>query len=442
MMKKTTKWISFITVVIMLLSMISTSVLAETDEEIYSSACELLSIENATLEGGVYYAETDKTYFYVSAITSPFASYELYADAACEEWIETDPCVMLTQAQTEVWLQVWAEDMETYSEPIKLVINTTATDFVTQEEIPAYMTMGNDGILAVTGGMVFAEVPDQDMTMVVGGVEEDAKQIYFKVQGMNGYEVKLYADIDLTVPVDTEMLMTADSSVNILYAVATKGVSEKVYAVTIAVPKLYIYTDTQTEWAQEYVEAIGLLGFMKGDENGAFNGENNLTRNEMAALMVRLTGANKEFFSDLEYTFMDDVPEWAEDYVKAASQMNLINGVPVLENNEVIGYNFEGARNATRSEFLKVFCNVQLTGTGMDVNSFYEANQLIIDLLVDPDGFADFDEVSEWALPTIYTSIAMGLIEGNEFGYINPNDTITRNEVATIVCRAMIEEEE
>ena len=75
------------------------------------------------------------------------------------------------------------------------------------------------------------------------------------------------------------------------------------------------YADVSSEQNQEAIEVLQEVGIMTGDENGNFNPDANVTRNEMAVVMSNL----------LDYTVssykgtapFSDVPSWAEPYVAA-----------------------------------------------------------------------------------------------------------------------------
>ncbi len=57
------------------------------------------------------------------------------------------------------------------------------------------------------------------------------------------------------------------------------------------------------------------VGIMVGDENGNFNPDKNVTRNEMAVVMSNLMDYNVATYADtIPFT---DVPSWAEPYVAA-----------------------------------------------------------------------------------------------------------------------------
>ena len=75
------------------------------------------------------------------------------------------------------------------------------------------------------------------------------------------------------------------------------------------------YADVTSEDNQEAIEVLQTVGIMVGDENGDFNPDQNVTRNEMAVIMSNLMEYNVASYKDTSP--FTDVPSWAEPYVAA-----------------------------------------------------------------------------------------------------------------------------
>ena len=75
------------------------------------------------------------------------------------------------------------------------------------------------------------------------------------------------------------------------------------------------YADVTSEDNQEAIEVLQTVGIMVGDENGDFNPDQNVTRNEMAVVMSNLMEYNVATYSGTSP--FTDVPSWAEPYVAA-----------------------------------------------------------------------------------------------------------------------------
>ena len=75
------------------------------------------------------------------------------------------------------------------------------------------------------------------------------------------------------------------------------------------------YADVTSEDNQEAIEVLQAVGIMVGDENGDFNPDQNVTRNEMAVIMSNLMEYNVASYKNTSP--FTDVPAWAEPYVAA-----------------------------------------------------------------------------------------------------------------------------
>ena len=72
------------------------------------------------------------------------------------------------------------------------------------------------------------------------------------------------------------------------------------------------YADVTSEDNVEAIEVLQAVGIMVGDENGNFNPDKNVTRNEMAVVMSNLMDYRVATYSGTSP--FTDVPSWAEPY--------------------------------------------------------------------------------------------------------------------------------
>ena len=75
------------------------------------------------------------------------------------------------------------------------------------------------------------------------------------------------------------------------------------------------YADVTSENNVEAIDVLEAVGIMIGDENGNFNPDQNVTRNEMAVVMSNLMEYNVASYANTSP--FTDVPSWAEPYVAA-----------------------------------------------------------------------------------------------------------------------------
>ena len=160
------------------------------------------------------------------------------------------------------------------------------------------------------------------------------------------------------------------------------------------------YADVTSKQNEEAIEVLKTVGIMVGDENGKFNPEAKVTRNEMAVVMCNL----------LDYTVASykgtspftDVPEWAEPYVAAC----YTNGI-------TSGYD-------------------KVTYGGSDTVTTGQAALMLLKALGYFQYSADFG--SDWLVETTKNGSTAGLFDGVATG---AKEALTRNDVAQMVLNAL-----
>ncbi|WP_151075348.1 S-layer homology domain-containing protein [Flintibacter sp. KGMB00164] len=76
---------------------------------------------------------------------------------------------------------------------------------------------------------------------------------------------------------------------------------------------------------QEAIEVLQKVGIMTGDENGNFNPDGSITRNEMAVVMAHLLNLDYDYYRGTNP--FTDVPEWAAPYVAACAAEGVVTGI-------------------------------------------------------------------------------------------------------------------
>ena len=76
---------------------------------------------------------------------------------------------------------------------------------------------------------------------------------------------------------------------------------------------------------QEAIEVLQTVGIMTGDQNGNFNPDGSITRNEMAVIMAHLLNLDYDYYRGTNP--FTDVPEWAAPYVAACAAEGVIAGI-------------------------------------------------------------------------------------------------------------------
>ncbi len=210
---------------------------------------------------------------------------------------------------------------------------------------------------------------------------------------------------------NNELIISSDGGGGVLKVTAGEYVKE----IPINVDFEYIFTDISNHWAREMIKIASQKGFVSGynTEHGMqFKPDNNITREEFAAIMCRFLVINTEDYLDYDLTAfedLDEISDWAKPYVASMFDKELING---RQNGDRLY--FAPKDNLTRAEAMTI------------LGRTLEENAKEID-------FADGDEIPKWAEKHIKTLVSMGIVNGYEDNTIRPNDSVTRAEAVTII---------
>ena len=170
------------------------------------------------------------------------------------------------------------------------------------------------------------------------------------------------------------------------------------------------YADMPTGWAQEAMEAAVDNGLLKGSD-GMLNPTGNLTRAEMAAVVVRAFGASAA--ADIS-SFTDvSAGAWYFTEVSQAVHMGVFAGE---------GSSFAPTRYITRQEAFTVLARALKLEEGART----ELAQ-----------FTDASSVANWAVGPVSAMVEAGYVSGSN-GMLNPEQPITREEFAQIMHLSLI----
>lgn len=187
-------------------------------------------------------------------------------------------------------------------------------------------------------------------------------------------------------------------------------------------PGTEIFKDIQGHWAENTICRLAGKGIISGYPDGAFKPEGQVTRNETAAMMVRLLKpepASRYDLRMLSEKFRDagDIPRWALGAVAAALREGLVSGYPQPDGTT----SFEGERQVSRAELAAVTARIierkcgQVTPEALD--------------------FADADKIPEWARGAIGITCARGIAGGYPDRTFRAENPVTRAEAASMIWR-------
>ena len=160
------------------------------------------------------------------------------------------------------------------------------------------------------------------------------------------------------------------------------------------------YADVTSENNVEAIEVLEAVGIMIGDENGDFNPDQNVTRNEMAVVMSNLMEYNVASYANTSP--FTDVPSWAEPYVAACWTNGITAGTSATT--------YGGSDNVTTSQAALML---------MKALGYFQYSQ-------------DFG--NDWQLATATKGNDIDLFNGVDSGL---REAMTRNDLAQLVLNTL-----
>lgn len=174
------------------------------------------------------------------------------------------------------------------------------------------------------------------------------------------------------------------------------------------------FADVAGHWAEEFVNEAAKQGLFKGDANGNFNPDSNVTRAQFVTVLWRMAGApevNAELpFADVE----NQIPEF-----KSAIAWGYANGYI----NGVSETSFDPEGTLTREAGMKIlhFYSGGKSGAEIQLHGVYDGI------------FKDSGEISDWAKSSIYWGVYNKLLAGTTATELSPKGTATRAQLAKIL---------
>ena len=174
------------------------------------------------------------------------------------------------------------------------------------------------------------------------------------------------------------------------------------------------FPDVKGHWSEEYVNYLKTKNVLNGDSNGNFNPQQNITRAEFLAMIVRVMN-----FEECEYklSFSDVSPgDWFAKIVQSGLENGLISADETFRPNESI----------TRQEMAKI------------ISVAAQKSQKYNDTQIEKSSFADLGDIASWAVEYVDYAHSTKLILGSDDGRFNPLSNTTRAEAATVIYRFLV----
>ena len=160
------------------------------------------------------------------------------------------------------------------------------------------------------------------------------------------------------------------------------------------------YTDVTSKQNQEAIEVLQAVGIMVGDNNGNFNPDQKVTRNEMAVVMSNLMDYRAATYAGTSP--FTDVPSWAEPYVAACWTNGITSGYTKTT--------YGGSDSVTTSQAALML---------MKALGYFQYS-------------SDFG--SDWQFATIKKASQIDLFDDVDSGV---RDAMTRNDLAQLVLNTL-----
>ena len=176
----------------------------------------------------------------------------------------------------------------------------------------------------------------------------------------------------------------------------------------------------QSDWFYNDVKNAYDAGLIKGKSENTFDPRSTMTRAELVTLMSRMAGGDVSGYGSYSAAFSDvNTDSWYADCVGWAARVGLVNGYSESDG-ELI---FKPDSPILRQEIAALMVRFI---DYMDKPMPFES---------EIDSYTDNNKIPNWAANDIDSVRMMGLMNGDERGNFNPNQSLTRAECAAVFAR-------
>ncbi|WP_274308331.1 S-layer homology domain-containing protein [Solibacillus daqui] len=174
------------------------------------------------------------------------------------------------------------------------------------------------------------------------------------------------------------------------------------------------FTDIKNHWGKDYIDVAYSYGIMKGNEDGTFKPNVNVTRAQAVSVIVRafeLEATNAAPFKDISQYSQD-----TQNEIAAAYEAGLIR-----ENG---GY-FNPKGQITRAQLALML---------MRLSNSFVGEEYIPESIAPFKDIVNFDRETQVAITFLYD---IGVVDGTSATTFSPKDNLTRAQLAKILVLAM-----
>lgn len=170
---------------------------------------------------------------------------------------------------------------------------------------------------------------------------------------------------------------------------------------------------SKDHWAYENITRLVNKGVINGYPNGTYLPENSVTRGEFLKLIMTTLYDGDEYFKDMG---LDSI-HWAASYAYEAMSNNYL-----MDGTDATGLDNKISR-------LEMACILSKVCLDNDISADKSGAKMV--------EFSDIGDLSTANKNAIIYSNINGLVNGYPDGTFGPSKTMTRAEVATVICRFM-----
>lgn len=168
------------------------------------------------------------------------------------------------------------------------------------------------------------------------------------------------------------------------------------------------FSDIEGNWAAADINKMYASGIIGGYPDGTFRPDNEISRAEFVAILVKAFHLEGQSNS----VFPDTAEHWAKDYISIAAASNIVKGYSDTS--------FGPDDAITREQMAVMVVNAA------ELNS-----------VTDAESFTDQKEISSWAKDAIDTTSSKGIITGYPDKSFKPRGNAKRAEAVTVIARAL-----
>lgn len=176
------------------------------------------------------------------------------------------------------------------------------------------------------------------------------------------------------------------------------------------------FKDVAKHWAKDEVEVLASRSIINGKTSGSFAPEEDITRAQFAALLVRSLNLPA---SEEQGSFKDvSANHWAASDIEAAYAAGIISGK--------LDGSFAPSENITREQM-----------AAMLIRAVEYKDASLLEGLKPSAPFKDADRINSYAKEAIDQAVALKLLNGNSNGTFGPKKNTTRAQAAVVLYRML-----